>query len=145
MSKPALIYAALHEKVGAELLNETVKENQLRFMLRVKLGQSTTTWLATIDHLIMLGDRQLATGKPEWTIDVSKQYFRKPDLKYGWRIIIQEAELSKYYDMLAREIRSVQVQGYQIEEVKLHGSPNRSKTAGLLGHVPIGPMALHTR
>ena len=115
--------------------------------MRIKSGPSTTTWLSIADRLIELGDQQLATGKPAWTIDISKQYFRKPAFKYGWRVILQSAELSKIFEPLAMEIKAVKTQIFAVEvqEVALYGSPNRSKTAGLLGHVPIGPLALQNR
>lgn len=141
MSKPGIFFAALHEKTGAELLNETSNERQLRFMMRVRRGPTTTLWLGVIDHLIMLGDQQLSTQKPEWTIDISKQYFRRPELKYGWRIILQGQELASHYEMLANEVRGVQVQAAQITEVRLYGSPNR-KSGGLYGQVLVGPLAL---
>lgn len=149
MSKPGLIYAACHERTsgGWELLNETHTEKQLRFMMRIKSGPPTTIWLSIVDRLLELGDQQLATGKPAWTIDISKQYFRKPTFKYGWRIILQSAELPKVFETLATEIKAVksQVFAVEVQEVALYGSPNRSKTAGLLGHVPIGPLALQNR
>lgn len=149
MSTSAVIYAACHERTsgGWELLNESQTDRQLRFMLRVRPGVPTTIWLSIVDRLLELGDQQLATGKPAWTIDISKQYFRKPTIKYGWRVILQGAELATHFDALAAEIRAVQSQVFAVEvqEVKLHGSPNRSKTAGYMGHVPIGPMAVQGR
>lgn len=142
MSEPAILYAALHTKAGAELLNETVTEKQIRFMVRVKRGQPTTMWLSIVDHLIMLGDQQIATGKPEWTIDISKQYFRRPDLKYGWRVILQSSHLKSVCEELAQSIGSVRIQSQaqEIQEVALHGSPSR-KSGGLTGHVATGPLA----
>jgi hypothetical protein len=149
MSKPGLIYAACHDRTGGgwELLNEERTEKQLRFMMRVKRGQPTTIWLGIVNRLLELGDQQRATGNPAWTIDISKQYFRKPDLKYGWRIILQGPDLPSCFEMLANEIRKAQaeIMAVEIQEVKLHGSPNRSKTAGLFGHVPIGPLAMQNR
>lgn len=144
MSRASHLYAAMHERAGAELLNETATDKQLRFMVRVRKGINTTTWLSIIDRLLELGDTQVASGSPAWTIDVSKQYFRKPGLKYGWRIILQGVGVYEHLNVLAEEVRKVVVTATAIEvqEIPLHGSPNRSKTAGLMGQVPIGPAAM---
>jgi|SRR5688572_7577281 len=127
MSDAAILHAALHQKTGAELLDEKATEKQLRFMVRVKRGQSTTLWLAVIDHLLALGDQQLSSGSPAWTIDISKQYFRRPELKYGWRIILQSSNLKAVCEQLASAVETLRpsMQNVMLEEVPLHGNPNR--------------------
>lgn len=146
MSKE-LLYAALHERTGVEVplpgtQNET--ETQLRFMARVHRGNPTTLWLGVVRHLLVFSRQP---GLP-WTLDISKRYFVTPedDLKYGWRIIIQSSALTPdIFVQLAQQVRGVQVQGRQLEEVQLHGSPTRSRTAGLYGQVPVGPLAIRAR
>jgi hypothetical protein len=149
MSRGSGLYAALHEKTGAELLNETEKPQQLRFMMRVKKGMPTTMWLSIIDRLLQLGDEQLVANKGSgvtWTIDISKQYFRRPELKYGWRVILQGEGLWDHLPILAEEVRKVTVEAaiVEIQEIPLHGSPNRSKTAGYMGTVPLGVAAVRS-
>lgn len=142
MSAASVLYAALHEKVGAEVLNESLKGKQLNFMLRIKKGQSTTLWLAVIERLLTLADAQKANGNPEWTLDISKQYFMRPDLKYGWRVILQSTKLDELFEPLAQEVLAskTQAQVAEIQEVPLHGNPNR-RSGGLTGTVPVGPAA----
>lgn len=125
MTEQNVLYAALADKTGAELLNEKVSDRQLRFMVRVRKGPNTTMWLAVIDRLLELADSQTAPAK--WTIDISKQYFRRPDLKFGWRVILQGENLAQYYEPLAREVLAVHPNnaGKELQEVPLHGSPNR--------------------
>lgn len=143
MSAASVLYAALHEKVGAEVLNETLKGKQLNFMLRIKKGQSTTLWLAVVERLLTLADAQKATGNPEWTLDISKQYFMKPDLKFGWRVILASAKLDELFASLAQEVLAArfQTQVTEIQEVQLHGSPNR-RSGGYTDTVRVGPAAI---
>lgn len=146
MSDQAVLYAALQTKTGAELLNEVVTERQLRFMMRVKKGQPTAIWLNVIDHIIALGDKQVASGSPAWTIDISKQYFRRPELKYGWRIILQSSNIKGTCLELAASIANVSQhagQQHEITEVQLHGSPSR-KSGGYTGTVAVGHLAVRT-
>lgn len=138
----------MHAKAGAELLSETPTEKQLRFMMRVKKGQPTTIWLDIVDHLIMLGDQQIATGNAAWTIDISKQYFRRPNLKFSWRVILQTRgeSLKPFYAGLAQSIGNISqqaTQAHEITEVRLHGNPNR-KSGGLTGTVAVGPLAIRS-
>lgn len=131
MSSPQVLYDALAERTGAEVINEERKERQLRFMLRVKKGRNTTVFLAIVEALLATAEVQLAQDKPAWTIDISKQYHLRPDLRYGWRVILQGADLNPYFDLLANAVRSAQVKssavnsGGDYQEIRLRGSPNR--------------------
>lgn len=143
MSDPDIIFAALHEKMGAEIINQTSSEKQARFMLRIKKGPNTTIWLSVIEHLLVLADTQLATGQPHWTIDVSKQYFRKDgELKFGWRVILQGAQLQEHFKSIANEIHAAKLTGpvMEVQEVQLHGSATR-RSGGYTGTVAVGPAA----
>ena len=138
------LIAVFRERVGAEILEgtENVTETQARFLLRIPKGPPTTGWLSIVDRLLELGDQQLATKAPTWTIDVSKQYFRRPDLRYGWRLILQSKELATYLPALAKDIKSIQLRVHQLEEVRLNGSPTRRVSKGYADKVLVGPLAL---
>ena len=141
MSDQAVLYAALHAKTGAELLNEVVTEKQLRFMVRVPAGPTTTIWLGLVKHLLV-ATRQNAP----WTMDISKHYFLTPegDLRYGWRLIVQAPDLNSALAAIARSVNEAPVVATQIEEVRLHGSPTR-RVGGLMGHVNVGAAAILSR
>lgn len=142
MSKPSFLYVALHEKTGAEVISgtESLSAGQLRFMARVKQGPPTTRWLDTIEHVL-----KFSAGKP-WGLDISKQYFVSPNLKFGWRIIIQCQDMAVCLQHLVEAVKAAQVKAAEHVEydVPLTGSPNRSPTAGLMGHVVVGPAAVRT-
>jgi hypothetical protein len=140
------LLTVFHERVGAELIQgtENITETQVRFLMRVPKGPPTTRWLSIIDRMIDLGDQQLATKAPEWTLDISKQYFRRPELRYGWRFIFQGKELAKWLPQIADSIKKMPIRAQQIEEVRLNGSPNR-RVGGYYGQVPVGPLALTQR
>jgi hypothetical protein len=133
----------LQERVSSEVIpgTETITDSQVRVLLRVPKGPTTTRWLQIINRLLELGDEQVATKNPQWTIDISKQYFRRPDLKFGWRLIFQGKNMDKYFPLLAKEVKTLHIQAQQIEEVRLNGSPTR-RVGGYSGTVPVGPAAL---
>ena len=133
-------YEALRLKVSAEVLNETATETQVRFILRVPRGVQTTRWLDVCRSLLQL------ERNAQWSMDLSRNYFLMPqdqeDMRYRWRVIIQGLNLSQYDAAIAARIREVRFHSRtQIDEVPLHGNPNRSRTAGPIGSVPIGPAA----
>jgi hypothetical protein len=142
MSSPSILYAALHEKVGAEVLNEAQKGKQLNFSLRIKKGASTTLWLAVVERLLTLANEELTKADPSWTLDISKQYFMKPDLKFSWRVILKSDAMPELCDALAKEVLAAKLQQQvtEVQEVNLHGSPNR-RSGGYTGTVPVGPLA----
>lgn len=141
MNRPAaVLYAVLHEKTGAEIISgtEVMSASQLRFLVRVKPGQPTTRWLGVVEGLLSV------SIKAKWGLDISKQYFLAPHLKFGWRIILQSSDLENHIALLAEAVKHTQVRGapVQEEDIPLQGSPNRSPTAGLMGTVATGPGAL---
>lgn len=142
MTTPNVFYSAITARAGSEVIpgSEVLSEKQLRFMIRVAPGPTTTVWLGLVRHL--LGASRGST----WTIDISKQYFLTPDgdLRYGWRIILQAASIAQHFQALADIVKKAEVRGAQLEEVKLNGSPNR-RVGGYFGHVATGPAALSNR
>lgn len=140
VSGAAVLYNALGERMGGELIagSETYTPNQLRFMIRVHSGPPTTRWLGIVQHLLTVSKK----ASPAWSIDISKQYFVDPggSLRYGWRVILQGQLIAGYLEEVAREVRSAEVKGSQIEEVRLNGSPTR-RVGGLMGHVAVGASA----
>ena len=131
------VYHELNRRTGAELVNETPSEHQVRVVFRVPKGAGTRTWLLLMDRLLEVSE------KAPWTLDVSKQYFRlNGGLRYCWRIIFQGQGMQAHDQQIASSFQSVRAPASaQLTEVPLHGSPNRSPTAGLSGHVPVGPAA----
>jgi hypothetical protein len=136
MNATAVLYAALSEKVGLEVVpeSEVATESQVRFMVRVKTGTMTTRWLAVLDHI-------LSVPLPGCGLDVSKHYFRSPHLRFGWRIIIQSKNLPEAISHLAELVRTAQLKVIQTreQEVPLQGSPNRSPRAGFTNPDSSGP------
>lgn len=135
-----MLYTVLHEKTGAEVIagTEVLTATQLRFLMRVKPGNPTTHWLGVVEGMLSI------SAKAKWGLDISKQYFLAPHLKFGWRIILQSTDLENHINLLAEAIKHVQVQGVAVmeQEIPLQGSPNRSPTAGPMGSVAIGPAAV---
>jgi hypothetical protein len=93
-------------------------------------------WLSLMKKLLVL------SRSSPWTLDLSKQYFlidgSEEDMRHAWRVIVQGEGLGEHDRTIANSLKSVQVVGARLEEVPLYGSPNRSPTAGLYGHVPVG-------
>lgn len=139
----APLLTVFQERASAEVIagTEAFGETQVRFLVRIPKGPPTTRWLSIIDRLLELGDQQLATKAPEWTLDISKQYFRRPDLRYGWRLIFQGKDLGSWFPRLAEAVKKVQIRAQQIEEVRLNGSPNR-RVGGYTDKVLVGPLAI---
>lgn len=140
MTAPSILYAALHEKCGAEVIpsTEALTASQLRFLMRVKPGVNTARWLGVLESLLII-----SIGA-KYGLDVSKQYFLGPNLKFGWRVILQSSELPAHIALLAEAVKHAQVRGVPVQEVEvpLVGSPNRSPTAGLMGTVATGATAM---
>ena len=85
----APLYAALSAK-GFQLVGETVGEKQLRLVGRVPQLQMPQ-WLKVLEAL------RPEDGAPNalpWSVDISKQYFKKGGkTKYAWRLILQGENL----------------------------------------------------
>lgn len=142
MSKQVL-YDAITARTTAQVVEgtEAEKPGQLRFLLRVATGPATALWLGIVGHLLTV-----AAGDVPWTIDISKQYFlRNGQVRFGWRVIVQSIKpglcLDPYLVQVANEVKAAQVQGVQIEEVTLKGSPNR-RVGAYMGQAKVGPAAL---
>ena len=131
---------ALVQKAGAELVTVTATEQQVRLTFRVPKGSGGKAWLGLMTQLL-----RLSRSSP-WTIDISKRYVlldgSDDDMRYSWRIIVQGENLKSFDTGIAGAFKNVRMPGVQLSEVTLHGSPNRSPTAGLAGHVPVGPLAV---
>lgn len=134
MSNQSVFISALNERIGAEVVSEKRTDKQLRLMLRIKRGQSTTIWLSIIERLLELENEQKATGSPAWTIDISRQYFLDPDLKYGWRVILQGSPLDQHFSTLAKGVKEATVKSTaEVTEIPLYGNPNRRSGRQLVG------------
>jgi hypothetical protein len=132
--------AALQAKSGATVVpgSETITPTQVRFNVRVQPGNDARRWLKLTKNILILA------RTARWTTDISRQYFLDPtdEVRWGWRLIFQGQELESSLALLAQSVRSYAIQAsQQLEEVPLHGSPNRSRGAGLTGTVPVGPFA----
>src|ERR1044071_907903 len=140
MSNP--FYEAIARRANAAVIpgSESQTDKQLRFMVRVPAGPTTTVWLGLIRTLLVAAKQ--GQRKANWTLDISKHYFATADgdLRYGWRLIIQCNLIEVALADLADIISSAPVQASQIEEVRLNGSPNR-RVGGLMGHVSVGAAA----
>lgn len=135
-------YNFLRASIGAEVVHESVNDSQIRTIFRIPRGRSTTQWIAIGKRLAQLQRRQATVV---WTMDFSRNYFLLPDddddYRYRWRLILQGSNLRVLDPEFVRVLSQVRFQSSQLVEVPLHGSPNRSRTAGPIGSVPIGPAA----
>jgi hypothetical protein len=136
-----VLLAALHERLKIQSVQQSVSVSQTRLMLRVPPA-SSKAWIRLVFAML-----RAAKGKA-WTLDISKMFVVEPDERFGWRVIIQGAYLTSACAELAQVVRTVPLQIARTaglppneEEVQLVGSPNRSKTAGLLGQVVVGGSA----
>lgn len=141
MSNPLQVTCGeLSRRTGSVLVTETYNDRQARFVFRVPKGAGTARWMILMRQLYLFGRTSA------WSIDISKHYFlldgTMDDWRYAWRIIFQGEDLDQHDAEIAHSFRDVRVAGSQLVEVPLHGSPNRSPTAGTMGKVPIGQAAV---
>ena len=133
----------LTRRTGAELVTVEADDQQVRLTFRVPKGPGGKVWLGLMGQLLRL------RRSSEWTLDISKRYVlmegSEDDIRYSWRIIMKAANLQAHDPAIAGSFKTIRTTGAQLNEVALHGSPNRSPTAGLAGHVPVGPLAVRTR
>lgn len=133
----------LSRRTGAELVTVNASEQQARLTFRVPKGPGGKTWLGLMGQLLRL--RRSAA----WKLDISKQYVlmegSEDDIRYSWRIVMEGENLRAHDATIAGSFKTIRVTGMQLTEVALHGSPNRSPTAGPAGSVPVGPLAVRTR
>lgn len=88
----------LQVRGGFEAVNHSTKNTQLRILGRVP-PQSMDGWLIIVQRLLM------ASGKSNWTVDISKPYFLKNGkVVYGWRLIFQGEEIWNQLDDIAQLI-----------------------------------------
>jgi hypothetical protein len=128
-------YNALRARGQIEVVSENHTSTQLRVMFRVP-NQSTKTWMAVVKGLLQTAKRE------GWSLDLSKQFFLvasdSDDMRFGHRLILQNADLEKVDSLFSDVTASVKVAATQLMEVPLVGSPNRSRTAGPMGQVRVG-------
>jgi hypothetical protein len=133
------LYELLQTRVQAEIVDEEYHENRVRFNPRIPKGPQTTLWNQFVARMLQLARLELDSPRgPSWTIDISKQMTLAPDLRWGWRVILQSPAIAETVLAIATDLKGLRVRSSQIEEVRLVGSPNRSRTAGPTGTVPVG-------
>lgn len=127
---------------GFEAVSKNVTAKQVRLLGRVpQAGMSN--WLVAVDWLLAKGENA------PWTIDISKQYFRRNGkLLFAWRIILQAEDVSKYYGDLGEAVRNSPKAKTTVEEYTLHGvGPDRNSVRGGKGvqgvlNAVVGPAAV---
>lgn len=132
--------ATLQARVGFEVIQQQVKENQIRFFGRVRPSHMPT-WLLAMRALL------LSTEGAPWSVDLSRQYFlRGEKLFFGWRIIIQSNNIQEQLPTIISIIQSVQYVQAQVDEVPLHVRADRNALRNGKGAQPtataiVGPLA----
>ncbi len=128
---------------GFEAVSKNITAKQLRLLGRVPQA-SMNNWLVAMDWLLAKGESS------SWTIDISKQYFRRNGkLLFAWRIILQATDdVTQHYADLGEAVRNSPKAKTTVEEYTLHGasasrnslSKARGAQSGLNGGV--GPAAI---
>lgn len=142
-TRAAHLCDALEKKVGFGVVNLSLTQGQLRIMGRVPQN-SLPTWLLTMERLLV---QSTSAG---WSVDLSKQYLmRGQKLLFAWRVIFQAENVAEHLKDITTVISSVPVVRRQLQEVPLHGNPNRNalrmgKGAQPTGKAVVGPLALRT-
>jgi hypothetical protein len=106
---------------GFETVSKNVTAKQMRLLGRVPQA-NMSNWLVAMDYLLAKGETAA------WTLDISKQYFRRNGrLLFAWRIILQSDDVAKYYDDLGEAVRNSPKARATVETYTLHGAgPNRN-------------------
>ena len=100
MSSLQDVLNALHAKAGFELIEHSVKTDQLRLIGRIpqdETRQNINNWLLVIDSFL-----NAVEEGAKWSVDISKQYFRKGPqgqrkVVYAHRVIIQCKDVAEVY------------------------------------------------
>jgi len=133
----APLYTFLRNRCQFEVTSESISSGRVRFTGRVPLGAPTTTvWLSLVDAAL-----EAAEGA-DWSVDISKQYFRRGGLYFTWRVILQSKELTKegafdIYQAWMQTYLSHNPESVQVTEAPLYGSALRNQGANGKGAVPI--------
>ena len=127
---------------GFEAVSKNVTAKQVRLLGRVPQAVMSN-WLVAVDWLLAKGENA------PWTIDISKQYFRRNGkLLFAWRIILQADDVSKHYGDLGEAVRNSPKAKTTVEEYTLHGvGPDRNSVRGGKGvhgvlNAVVGPAAI---
>ncbi len=151
MSTLNLLTTALYKRCGYQLINTKEALNQLRLAGRIlpdPLNRNLENWLILTGRLL-----DASTGK-QWTIDISKHYFRKGGKTvFEWRIIVQGEDVAQYYDELQKYVSSSpQSSRVEMREMPLTGaSKDRNnpaggkRGAGFTDRMMVGPLAVANR
>lgn len=108
MSELQDILNALNNKSGFELIEHSVKTDQLRLIGRIPddaTKQNIHNWLLVTKSLLLAGQDE---GLP-WSVDISKQYFLKglrgqEKVVYGHRLIIQCKDVAEHFGSITQTI-----------------------------------------
>ena len=134
------LYSILHKRVGFEVRSQSRSEQQLRLLARIP-PNNMTKWLSIMNRLFEEESEQ------PWSLDISKQYFRRGDrVIYAWRVIIQGPELETHLKTLVRLIASAPQPTNEVTTKRLPGRwkedrnvPVRGRGAQSVLHARVGP------
>lgn len=79
------LLTAFRSKAGFECTEHEIKPSQIRLIGRVP-NAALRTWHQVVPRI-------LKAHKPDWSVDISKAYFLKPDYRYAWRVLIGGRDL----------------------------------------------------
>lgn len=130
---------------GFETVNANPSQGQVRLLGRVPKDHMGA-WLLIVNELLVRG------SGTSWSVDISKQYFRRDGkVMFAWRIILKAADAAQAVSAVCEAISSAPRPRVSVDEFPLPGvkgdrnvaGPNsRGKGAqGSLNSV-VGPMAL---
>lgn len=140
MAPHEMLKEVLLHRVGFEVVSESVKDNQVRFFGRVR-PMHMPGWLGVMTSLLK------HSAQAPWSIDISRQYFLRGDkLMFGWRVILQGADIAEYLPEVTKSIQGVPRPTLELDEVPLHANPNRNalrngRGAQLTDTAVVGPQA----
>lgn len=135
----------LQMRGGFETVNHQESPNQLRLLGRVR-KPSVDGWLLVINQL------KATEENVAWSIDISKQYFRRGGkLMFAWRLILQAEGVAQHYGHVAQSVGNSPRARTIIEEQALPGArsdrnapsvASRGKGAQSALKSTVGPFAL---
>ncbi len=135
----------LQMRGGFEVVNHQAAPNQLRLLGRVR-NPSMDAWILVVNQL-----KSVEESAP-WSIDISKQYFRRGGkLMFAWRVILQAENVEQCYAHVAQSVSNSPRARTIIEEQPLPGArsdrnapsvANRGKGAQSALKSTVGPWAL---
>lgn len=146
------LVAALNQRAGFELVEQSKTARQIRLLGRVPLdraGLNMNNWLIVTRQLLLRSAQGTA-----WTTDISKDYFlRNEKLVFAWRIILQADTIEAHLAEITSVVNTTPPSSRsEVTEMPLAGaSPDRNSTAGgrrgagPVDRVPIGPLAVQAK